>query len=229
MKFSVPVRWMALATASLVSLAPLSRVESASFEETDIDQNEVIAVARPYGENKFDFFIIQQIPGKNKCWEEKGTNPIIVEPLLLNFNFSGHCNRATDSNGYSVRIDGQDYGLDLLLRLVQRNGELVLVAAPRKGVGSEVVVGRTSGLTRDFMKIILDPGWKYTKRAYEKKVLGHFYFSGNQTEMTAGSTQTPESQPLSPSEVILSPEKMEKLELIPTPEEMEKPTELPVQ
>lgn len=194
MKLPNPIRFLTLATVAVSSVFPMMTTQASTFEETDLNQTEVIAVARPYGENKYDLLIIQQIPNKNKCWDESGSNPVIVTPLLLNFDFSGHCNRATDSNGYSIRVDGQDYGLDLLLRLVPKNGELILVGTPRKGGGTEIIVGRTGGLQRDFMKIILEPGWKFSKRSFNGKVLGHFYFSGTQSALNGsnGQTSTPE-------------------------------------
>ncbi len=211
MKFLIPMRFFTLATLAITSLLPFTPAKAGTFEETDIDQTEVIAVARPYGENKFDLLIIQQIPGKNKCWEEVGSNPVIIDPLLLNFDFSGHCNRATDSNGYSIRIDGQDYGLDLLLRLVPQDGELVLVGSPRRGGGSDIVIGRTYGLQRNFMKIVLDPGWKFSKRTYQDKVLGHFYFSGTQTAIYNNATPTANPDNLSSPEEMITPETQDVL------------------
>jgi hypothetical protein len=193
MKFPNPIRLFTLAIVAVSSLIPVTAAKASTFSETDIEQSEVIAVARPYGENKYDLLVIQQIANKNKCWEEVGSNPVIVNPLLLNFDFSGHCNRATDSNGYSIRIDGQDYGLDLLLRLVPQNGELVLVGSPRRGDGQDIVLGRTYGLQRDFMKIILEPGWKFSKRTYKDKVLGHFYFSATQAAIYGDGNQNTES------------------------------------
>jgi hypothetical protein len=53
---------------------------------------------------------LEQIPGKQKCWSESGSNPVMIDPLLLNFDFTGICRRATDSNGYSIRLDGRISG-----------------------------------------------------------------------------------------------------------------------
>lgn len=211
MKFPSPIRFLTLATVAFSSLMPFTAAKASTFSETDLNQSEVIAVARPYGENKFDLLVIQQIPEKNQCWQEVGSNPVIIDPLLLNFNFSGHCNRATDSNGYSIRIDGQDYGLDLLLRLVPQNGELVLVGTPRRAGGEDVVLGRTYGLERNFMKIILDPGWKFSKRTYKDRVLGHFYFSGTQTAINGGGSQNAEEVVEEVTEEWVSPQNTESV------------------
>ncbi|XTZ19300.1 MAG: DUF3747 domain-containing protein, partial [cyanobacterium endosymbiont of Rhopalodia fuxianensis] len=75
-------------------------------------------------------------------------------------------------------------GLDYLLRLVPRDGELVLVGTSRAGNYQEIVVGSTKGLASGFMKVILNPGWQFSKRSYQGKVLGHFYLSGSQTAIT---------------------------------------------
>lgn len=189
----------ALITFTLCSIAPCIRVSAqATFEEQQIEQTQVIAVARPYSDNKYDLFIVEQIPEKQQCWSEKGAAPAIVDPLLLNYDFTGICRRATDSNGYSIRLDGQDLGLSYILRLIERNGELLLVGTPRIPKMPEIVVGRTRGLQRTFMKIVLDPGWKFSKRTYAGKAVGHFYFSGNSVEIAAASGQVP---PVPPTDV----------------------------
>ncbi|MGP0128790.1 MAG: DUF3747 domain-containing protein [cyanobacterium endosymbiont of Rhopalodia musculus] len=174
-----------LASVTFPSLMPFNiSVQAATFEEQTIQQNNVVAVARPYGQGKYDLLIIEQIPDKQACWTENSSNPILVEPLLLKFDFTGICRRATDSNGYSIRVDGNDLGLDYLLRLVPRDGELVLVGTPRSSNYQEIVVGSTKGLASGFMKVILNPGWQFSKRAYQGKVLGHFYLSGSQAAIT---------------------------------------------
>lgn len=181
-------------------LIPSLPSSASTFTETAIEQTEVIAVARPYGveTTKYDLLVIEQIPGKNKCWETSGATPSMVEPLLLNFDFTGHCRRATDSNGYSVRIDGQDYGLDYLLRLVPRGNELVLVATARNGRGQELVIGSTKGIGSGFMQVELYPGWQFTKRTYDGKVLGHYYISGSQASIMGGSAATAAPAPVTP-------------------------------
>ncbi|MGK7957336.1 MAG: DUF3747 domain-containing protein, partial [Crocosphaera sp.] len=188
MKISrLPLKLATLVTVTLSSLIPANLpVKASTFSETALDQSGVIAIARPYGEGKYDLLVIEQIPDKRDCWTESGSNPVLVDPLLLNFDFTGICRRATDSNGYSIRLDGNDLGLDYLLRLVPRGGELVLVGTPRSAGYSEIVLGSTQGMAQGFMKVNLYPGWQFTKRTYKDKVLGHFYFSGSQRAIAAG-------------------------------------------
>lgn len=182
------LRLAALATLTLSSLLPFSSTKAATFGEQDLDQTQVIGIARPFGENRYDLLVIEQIPGKQQCWREIGSAPAMVEPLLLDFDFTGICRRATDSNGYSIRIDDNDYGLEYLLRVVERNGELFLVGTPRSSNLPEIIVARTWGLNRGFMKFILEPGWQFSKRqTADGKVLTHFYFSGDSVAIAAAS------------------------------------------
>jgi hypothetical protein len=202
------------------ALAPLTPLSASTFTETAIDQTEVIAVARPYGveTTKYDLLVIEQIPGKNKCWNVTPGAPAMVDPLLLNFDFTGHCRRATDSNGYSIRIDGQDYGLDYLLRLVPRGNELVLVATSRNGRGPELVVGSTKGIGAGFMQVQLNPGWQFTKRTYEGQVLGHYYISGTQAAILGGTAVSPVGpEPITPEkQELIAPDPVQPLENNPT-------------
>ncbi|TRU22204.1 MAG: DUF3747 domain-containing protein [Microcystis aeruginosa Ma_SC_T_19800800_S464] len=149
------------------------------FEQREVNQEDFIAIARPYGNGKYDLLILQQIPGKRQCWAVNGTEPTIVQPLLLDFDFTGSCERATDSNGYSLRIQGKDYGLEYLLRIVQRNGELVLVGTPRNPRQSEVIIGRTKGLGTGLIQIYLIDGWRFTKRSLAGQNLSHIYLTAD--------------------------------------------------
>ncbi|XHU95879.1 MAG: DUF3747 domain-containing protein [cyanobacterium endosymbiont of Rhopalodia gibba] len=162
---------------------------ASTFEQQEVNQDNLVAIARPYGNNKYDLLIIHQIPGQQKCWSESGTNPILVNPLLLNFDFTGSCERSTDSNGYSIRIDEQDYGLDYLLRIIEYDGELVLVGTHRDDPSqSEIIVGRSNGIANGFMRLELDPGWRFTKRTYNGRVLGHVYLTGDSSAIEEQST-----------------------------------------
>ncbi|MCA2554521.1 MAG: DUF3747 domain-containing protein [Microcystis sp. M04BS1] len=167
------------------------------FEQREVNQEDFIAIARPYGNGKYDLLILQQIPGKRQCWAVNGTEPTIVQPLLLDFDFTGSCERATDSNGYSLRIQGEDYGLEYLLRIVQRNGELVLVGTPRNPRQSEVIIGRTKGLGTGLIQIYLIDGWRFTKRSLAGQNLSHIYLTADSPsfnpppELLAGNSYSP--------------------------------------
>lgn len=180
-----------LALTTLSSILPFQSAQGITFQETEVNQSEFVAVAQPYGENKYNLIVIEQIPGKNTCWREMGANPVNVDLLLLNFDFSGHCRRSTDANGYSIRYDGQDYGLDVILNLVERDGNLTLVGLNRRNPNEPpIIVGSAQGLNGQPMKIQLNPGWRFTKRTYEGKMLGHVYFSYDSTAVQSNPPVT---------------------------------------
>lgn len=182
MKLSRPVRLAALTTFTISSLIfSVSPVWATDYGELEVNQNQFIAVAVPFGDRQYNFMVIEQIAGQQQCWSESGSRSVTVDPLLLNFDFSGSCRRATDSNGYSIRMNGQDYGLNYLLSIVERDGELLLVGIPRSGKSnlSEILVGRSYGVNQGLNKIFLHPGWRFTKRTFEAKTLGHIYLTGD--------------------------------------------------
>jgi N-acetylmuramoyl-L-alanine amidase len=199
MNSKLPLRLAVLVTAVFTNIIPFNSVKASTFDEQPIDQTKVIAIARPYGSNKYDLLVIEQIPGKKACWQESGSQPVLVEPLLLNYDFTGICRRSTDSNGYSIRISGKDYGLDYLLRLIERNGELVLIGTNRANPSQEIVVGTTQGLSKGFLKIILNPGWQFTRRTFQGRALGHFYFSRDQVPSGSEGSTSVSPTPVSPT------------------------------
>ena len=214
MKINFSTKFAAIASLLLTSIPLALPAKASQFTETAIDQTQVIAIARPYGDRKYDLLVIEQIPKKKQCWAESGSMPVMVDPLLLNYDFTGICRRSTDSNGYSVRLDGQDYGLEYLLRIVPRGNELVLVGTSRTGKAPELIIGSTQGLQAGFMKIILKPSWQFTKRTFNNKVLGHFYFSGKQADVLNPSNVQPEMPATLPAEI---PSTIPDPGTIPTP------------
>ena len=199
-----------LLLTTLTGMLPLTAVNASVFDETEVNQDEFIAIAQPFGENKYNLIVIEQIPQKSACWNEiaETSNPVNVDLLLMNFDFTGHCRRSTDANGYSIRKDDEDLGLDYLLSLVEENGQLLLVGTNRLDRSQPpIVIGSAEGLNGDAMKIKLNPGWRFTKRTYQGKVLGHVYFSYDSgldspvaEEMDSNSEPTsekiPEQQPM---------------------------------
>ncbi|NJL47595.1 MAG: DUF3747 domain-containing protein [Leptolyngbyaceae cyanobacterium SM2_5_2] len=100
-----------------------------TFGQQPVDPNLVIPIASPVRNGAFyNLMILEQIPNQRQCWREQAGNPAAVELLLLSFDFTGACDRKTDSNGYSVRVNGQDLGVQYRLEISTRQNELVLFA-----------------------------------------------------------------------------------------------------
>jgi hypothetical protein len=199
MKLSLPLKLTAISTAVLATIITLSPLKAAVIGEQPINQSEIVAVAAPFGSNKYSLVIVEQIPGQKQCWSEMGSQPTVVEPLWTTFDFTGHCRRATDANGYSVHLDGQDTSQDYLLDVVEKDGELQLVAMNFKD-RSRTVVGKTFGLNQGkFLRIFLNPGWQFTKKTVDGKVVGHVYFSGDTAAIAAAGNTPPTPPPAAPS------------------------------
>lgn len=175
-------------SAGLVSASfPSGAVLAVVFGQKEVDQSKFIAVAKPVGQDSHQLLILEQVTDKKQCWSESSSKPVIVDPLLLKFDFTGICGRSTDANGYSIRMDGQDLGGKYTLRIRYRNNDMVLIGSPDDSKDPEIEIGRANGLVKDFAKIQLNPGWYFSKRTFttpakEKtpetvKVLGHVYLT----------------------------------------------------
>lgn len=159
---------------------------AAAFGLTSVPQSKFVAVAVPRDSGYYNLLILEQISSSRQCWKEHGSNPTKIEPLLLNFDFSGICGRSTDSNGYSIRQAGKDLGLDYRLTLQKQGRDLVLLGKPNSSrVGQPIEIGRTQGMGSDLLKIHLNSGWQFAKRTYKGKTLGHVYLNTNQTQLPA--------------------------------------------
>ncbi|AFZ51820.1 DUF3747 domain-containing protein [Dactylococcopsis salina] len=164
-----------------------------TFGEQKIERGSVVPVAVPFGANRHNLLLIEQQSNERDCWEERGSNPVIIEPLLLDFDFTGICGRATDSNGYSIRLGNRDLGWNYALRIVQQNNDLLLVGKPVDGSQSEIVIGRSNGLRNGYKKIILEPGWEISKRTYNGQLLGHYYLSTDNSPLRNTTASRPTS------------------------------------
>ncbi len=174
-----------MAAIGVVSTGNPSSVAAAQFDHTEIsDQNRLIVIAAPLGTKggNHRLLILEQLNDRRLCWQESGSNPTLVNPLLVEFDFTGICGRGTDSNSYSVRVQGQDLAGRYNLRIVRKSNDLVLVAYSL--VDKEIQsfeIGRTNGLTESFAKINLDPGWRLARRSFQGENVGHIYLINDQS------------------------------------------------
>ncbi|PPT11311.1 hypothetical protein CKA32_004427 [Geitlerinema sp. FC II] len=223
MKRSLSVRLATVAAATLSTLGALFPLpaRATTFGQTEVSQRDFVAVAAPVGTTRHQLVVIEQVSDARPCWSESGSAPVRVEPLLLNFNFTGICGRATDSNGFSVRVNGRDLGTQYSLRVIREDNDLVLTAVPFGGAATGAIeIGRTHGATSDFAKIHLDPGWRFTKRNYQGRTLGHIYLTSDRplsalldSSATPAPTATIDRQPISRP----TPETRIPVTSVPTP------------
>ena len=170
---------LALSAIASTTVMAVPQAKAVSFQEQQINQDQFTVVAVPFGYREHRLEIIEQIPGGKQCWNESGTSPVEVDLLLLNFDHTDSCRRIINTNGYTLRLNGQDDRVAHVVKIVENNGELQLVAFHKDPAQPNIVIGKTNGLSNGAMKIILNPGWKITKRIHQGKVIDHLYLSGN--------------------------------------------------
>ncbi|MBS0017055.1 MAG: DUF3747 domain-containing protein [Arthrospira sp. SH-MAG29] len=177
MKISLTQTITTLAAATFSIITGFSPANAVQFGQQEVAQDRFVAMAVPRAFG-YSLVVVEQISDSRPCWSENGNRPVQVEPLLLNFDFTGICGRATDSNGYSVRMGGQDLALSHSLTVQAIPGEILLVANSRADVyAPPIIIGRSFGRSSGFTKIFLEPGWRFTKRTYNDRTLGHIYFT----------------------------------------------------
>ncbi|MBO9999239.1 MAG: DUF3747 domain-containing protein [Cyanobacteria bacterium SID2] len=222
MKTTFGVRIATAAAAALAvagSLFPLP-ARATTFGQTEVDRRDFIAVAAPVGTARHQLLVLEQISDARPCWRESGSAPVRVDPLLLNFDFTGICGRATDSNGFSVRVNGRDLGTQYSLRVFRENNDLVLKAVPFGSSNTTAIeIGRTHGVTSDFAKIHLNSNWRFTKRNYQGRTLGHIYLTSDRplsALIDSASTTAPVATAPSPAPNPV-PEYREPVTMAPEP------------
>ena len=180
-------------TALTAAAIGASAIASASaiaqnYSQQPIPSERAVAIAEPVANGRFyRLLVLQQLTDQRACFEEKVGSPTVIEPLLLNFDFSGICSRMSDSNGYSLSIGNEDLSRQYRLQVTRRGDSLVLVALPGAlpGRGGSdlpaLEIGRSNGVANDFVKLQLDPGWQLSSRTLNGSAQGHVYLSNSQS------------------------------------------------
>ena len=186
-----------LATSAIAS----TRAMAQTYGQQAISDDRVVAIAEPVSNGRFyRLLILEQLSDQRDCFAEQSGSPTVVDPLLLDFDFSGICGRSSDSNGYSIRIGDEDLSRRYRLQVTRRGEELVLVALPGAlpGRGGDLPVlelGRSNGVANDFVKLTLDPGWSMARRTLNGSAQGHIYLSNDSSLETviaeAGGARRP--------------------------------------
>jgi len=219
-----------LTITALCNLIP-AQAKASIFGNVEVNPNQFVVVASPFGINQqhYQLLIIEQLSNARPCWREYGSNPVMVEPLLLNFDFTGICNRSTDGNNYSIRIGSEDLGGRYLLSAIRQGNELLLVGSSlREPNVPPIVIGRTGGIGRGYHKVVLDPGWRLTRRTYQGRVLGHLYLTGDPTVVNAppanaGSVSLPPGDRTRPLPGITLPPPEREIIFTPSPSGSSRP------
>jgi Protein of unknown function (DUF3747) len=191
-----------------------AQAQQSLFAQQEAAQSNFVAVAAPYGGGTaHQLMVIEQLRNSQACWgETRGPGTTQIEPLLVNFDFTGICGRSLDSNGYSIRMGGEDLAMRYALRIVRTDDDMALMGIPNRPELPVLDLGHTQGVSSGFTKIQLNPGWRFTRRSYQGKSLGHVYLTHDSPITTMASptvipaaTPTETTSPgLPPKEIIFS-------------------------
>ena len=195
----------ALTAATLMGSAIASTSALAqNYGQQTIPADRAVAIAEPVANGRFyRLLVLEQLTDERACFAEQAGSPTVIEPLLLNFDFSGICGRRSDSNGYSVRIGDEDLSGRYRLQVTRRGSDLVLVALPGVLPGQDsdlpvLEIARSNGVANDFVKLTLNPGWQISRRTLNGSAQGHAYLSNDQS-LEAVIAQAGGSRPLTPT------------------------------
>lgn len=176
------------------------------FGSTPVNADNFLVVAVPGTTSiPYRLYIVEQVQSNPPCWSfaDSGANRSQVNALWNTFDFSGVCRLQRDSNGYALRLAGQDVGPGARFEINAQGGNLVLQAAPSITSRQRITIGRSNGISpTGFTKINLDPGWSLAKRTFEGQVVSSHlvYFENNATlaqllDGVVGEVPTPTPQP----------------------------------
>ncbi|MEO0836907.1 MAG: DUF3747 domain-containing protein [Cyanobacteria bacterium J06642_3] len=181
MKFYNRCQSLLLTLSAIASTAFISvpEVKAMSFAEQQVNQEQFTVVAVPFGYKEHRLEIIEQVPGQRQCWSESGVAPVTVDLMLLNFDHTNSCRRIINTNGYTLRLNGEDDRVARVVKIVPDQGELKLMAFHKDPAQPNIEIGSTNGLSDGAMKIVLNPGWKISKRVHQGQTINHLYLSGD--------------------------------------------------
>ena len=181
MKFYNRCQSLLLTLSAIASTAfiPVPEAKAMSFAEQQVNQEQFTVVAVPFGYQEHRLEIIEQVPGQRQCWNESGVAPVTVDLLLLNFDHTNSCRRIINTNGYTLRLNGEDDRVARVVKIIPDQGELKLMAFHKDPAQPHIEIGSTNGLSDGAMKIMLNPGWKISKRVHQGQTINHLYLSGD--------------------------------------------------
>ncbi|XGB43593.1 MAG: DUF3747 domain-containing protein [Nodosilinea sp. LVE1205-7] len=176
-----------------------------TFGNVAVNEANFLVVAAPgSAAQPYKLLIVEQIKPTPTCWSlANGTDrPTQVNPVWNSFDYTGVCRLQKDSNGYGIRLSGQDLESPRF-EVNEQGGELLLQFAPTTTSRDRITIGRTGGISSTrFTKIYLEPGWSLTKRTFNGQIVGSHlvYFTNNLTlAQLQGGTTPPTPSPVPPT------------------------------
>jgi hypothetical protein len=195
---------LALAIATIPSsLPPMVRAANV-FDSQRLEASRFAVLAQPVADDDWTLVVLEQLAAEPRCWESREDG--LVDPSLPRVDAKGICARYLDSNGYSLRMGGDDLGASHRLTVRQVGDEVQLqVFSPEQD--TLLVLGRGKARGRDrsgFVPLQLEAGWELRRRVYDSQALNHVYISHEQSVDAFVARTQPTSGEESASEAPLT-------------------------
>lgn len=168
---------------------------SQTFGNVAVNEASLLVVSVPGSTSQpHRLYIVEQVQNSPACWSiaNPGAEPTQVNALWNSFDFTGVCRLQRDSNGYAIRLNGQDLS-GARFEVNQRDGDLLLQFAPSTISRDRITIGRGNGISpTGFTQIDLNPGWSLTKRTFNGAIVSSHlvYFTNDLTlaQLQGGET-----------------------------------------
>ena len=179
-----------------------------TFGNIAINEANFLVVAVPGSTSQpYRLYIVEQLQPNPPCWTiaNPGGEPTQVNALWNTFDFTGVCRLQRDTNGYAIRLAGQDLS-GVRFEVNQRDGDLLLQFAPSTVSRDRITIGRANGISpTGFTQIDLNPGWSLTKRTFNGAIVSsHLVYFTNELTLAQiqggviGSPTPPITPPVTP-------------------------------
>jgi len=146
----------------------------AMAQERPITEGSAVLVAFPFNKGeRYNFVVFEQISGKRKCFDKNGTTPVVVDPLLLNFNWVGSCRRH-GLEGVGLKINGKDESLQFGFVVRKVGNEIQMnsfrIVNRRMDLSTKKLIARTRGFVAGtMMELKLEPGFSLSRKQLSAK------------------------------------------------------------
>ncbi|OKH46464.1 hypothetical protein NIES30_16860 [Phormidium tenue NIES-30] len=186
-----------------------------TFGNVAINAANFLVVAVPGSTSQpYRLYIVEQLQPNPPCWTiaNPGAEPTQVNALWNTFDFTGVCRLQRDTNGYAIRLAGQDLS-GVRFEVNQRDGDLLLQFAPSTVSRDRITIGRANGISpTGFTQLDLNPGWSLTKRTFNGAIVSSHlvYFTNDLTlaqlqgGQTGGGTPPVVTPPVTPPAVAFN-------------------------
>ncbi|WP_017297701.1 DUF3747 domain-containing protein [Nodosilinea nodulosa] len=197
---------------SHTSIQPMGRetgtLLAQTFGNVAINEANFLVVAVPGTTSQpYRLYIVEQLQPNPPCWTiaNPGGEPTQVNALWNTFDFTGVCRLQRDTNGYAIRLAGQDLS-GARFEVNQKDGDLLLQFAPSTISRDRITIGRANGISpTGFTQLDLNPGWSLTKRTFNGAIVSSnlVYFTNDLTlaQLQGGETgggTPPTTPPVTP-------------------------------